>query len=97
MEKIYNNSYKSFKDKVLQLQDSSSFRSDPDFELSPKAHQKIFGSKIKHKNEFKAHFSKHLKHSSFKQALFLDEAIANTTRLIAKATSKLPIKTLLIN
>lgn len=92
MEKIYNDSYKSFKDKVLQLQDSSSFRSDPNFELTPKAHQKIFGSTIKHKNEFKAHFSKHLKHSSFKQALFLDETIANTTRLIAKATSKAAYK-----
>ena len=88
MEHIYKDSFKSFKDKVLQLDEKSSFRSDPNFELTPKAHQKIFGSKIKNKNEFKAHFSKHLKHSSFKQELFLDEKIAQTTHTIAKAISK---------
>ena len=88
MEKIYNESYKSFQDKVLQLQDDSSFRSDPNFELTPKAHKQIFGSKIKNKNEFKAHFSKHLKHNTFKQALFLDETVAQTIQIITKATSK---------
>ncbi len=88
MEHIYKESYKSFKDKVLLLDERSSFRSDPNFELTPQAYQKIFGSKIKSKNEFKAHFSQYLKHSTFKQELFLDEKIANTTHTIAKAISK---------
>ena len=88
MEEIYIESYKSFKDKVLLLDDDSSFRNNSSFELTPKAYQKIFGSKIKNKNEFKAHFSQHLKHSSFKQELFLDDAIAKTTQTISKAISK---------
>lgn len=88
MENIYKETYKSFKDKVLQLDENAAFRSDPNFELTSKAHQKIFGSKIKNKNEFKAHFSKHLKHSTFKQELFLDKTIAETTQTIAKAISK---------
>jgi len=88
MENIYKETYKSFKDNVLQLDENAAFRSDPNFELTSKAHQKIFGSKMKNKNEFKAHFSKHLKHSTFKQELFLDETIAKTTHTIAKATSK---------
>lgn len=88
MEHIYKESFKSFKDKVLLLDENSSFRSDPNFELTPQAYQKIFGSKIKNKNEFKAHFSQHLKHSSFKQELFLDDTIAKTTQTISKAISK---------
>lgn len=88
MENIYKDTFKCFKDKVLKLDENSAFRSDPNFELTSNAHQKIFGSKIKNKNEFKALFSKHLKHSSFKQELFLDEKIANTTHTIAKAVSK---------
>ena len=88
MENIYKDNFKCFKDKVLKLDENSAFRSDPNFELTSNAHQKIFGSKIKNKNEFKTHFSKHLKHSSFKQELFLDEKIANTTHTIAKAISK---------
>lgn len=92
MENIFSDAFKSFKDKVLHLQEMSSFRSDPNFELSPKTHQKIFGTKLKNKNEFKSHFSKHLKHSSFKQALFLDEKIAQTTQTIAKAVSKTEYK-----
>lgn len=94
MENIYQETYRCFKDKILKLDDDTPFRSDPNFELTHKAHQKIFGSKIKNKNEFKAHFSKHLKYRSFKQALFLDEAIANTTKTIAKATSKAEYKTI---
>ena len=92
MEKIFSDSFAVFKDKVLQLQEMSSFRSDPNFELSPKTHQRIFGAKLKNKHEFKAHFSKHLKHHSFKQALFLDETIAQTTQTIAKAVSKTEYK-----
>ncbi len=88
MENIYKDTFKCFKDKVLKLDENSAFRSDPNFELTSKAHQKIFGSKIKNKNEFKANYSKHLKHNSFKQELFLDEKIANTTHTIAKAISK---------
>lgn len=92
MEMIFSDSFRVFKDKVLQLQEMSLFRNDPNFELSPKTHQKIFGAKLKNKHEFKAHFSKHLKHSSFKQALFLDETIAQTTQTIAKAISKTEYK-----
>ena len=92
MEKIFSDSFAVFKNKVLQLQEMSSFRSDPNFELSPKTHQRIFGAKIKNKHEFKAHFSKHLKHHSFKQALFLDEKIEQTTQTIAKAVSKTEYK-----
>jgi len=94
MENIYQETYQCFKEKILKLDDDASFRSDPNFELTHKAHQKIFGTKIKNKNEFKALYSKHLKHGSFKQALFLDEAIANTTKTIAKATSKAEYKTI---
>lgn len=47
MENIYQETYRCFKDKILKLDDDTSFRSDPNFELTPKAHQKIFGSKIK--------------------------------------------------
>lgn len=88
MEKVYKESYQVFKDKVLQLDESSSFNSDPNFELTSKAHQKIFGGTIKNNKEFKAYFSKHLSYKSFKQVLFLDETIAKTTHTIAKATSK---------
>lgn len=88
MEKIYHESYKAFKDKVLEFEDASSFRNDPNFVLSPKSHQKIFGATLKNVKEFKARFSTHLKYTTFKQELFLDDKIAKTTHTIAKAISK---------
>ena len=42
---------------VLKLDERSIFRSDPNFELTSKSHQKIFGGTIKNTKEFKAHFN----------------------------------------
>ena len=89
MENIFTETYHIFKDKVLDLDDDSSFRSDPNFVINPKTHHLLLGSKNKNqKSVFKSRFCKHLKHSTFKQELFLDETIATMTQTLSKAISK---------
>ena len=67
-----------FKDKLVQLEERSGFfDSSADIELTPKAISLLLQSKDKtKKQEFKAHFTKHIKFNSLKKEIFLDERIA---------------------
>ena len=78
MEKILKEELDIFKDKLVQLDERSSFfDSSADIELTSKAISLLLQSKDKTKKlEFKAHFTNHIKFNSLKKEIFLDEKIA---------------------
>lgn len=78
LENILKSELDIFKDKLVKLEERSSFfDSSADIELTPKAISLLIQSKDKTKKlEFKAHFTKHIKHNTFKKEVFLDEKIA---------------------
>jgi len=91
VKRLFNNEYKIFKDKVLELDDESGFFSRPNFVISDKHYFKVIDSKKKRKtkkNEFKSEFITHLRHNSFKNTLYFDDEIKKHTDIISKASEK---------
>lgn len=78
LENILKSELNIFKDKLVILEERSSFfDSSVDVELTPKAISILLQSKDKNKKqEFKSHFTKHIKYNSFKKEIYLDEKIA---------------------
>ena len=78
LEVILKEELPIFKDKLVRLDDRSSlFDSSTDIQLTSKAISILLQSKDKtKKREFKSNFTHHIKYSSFKNEIFLDEKIA---------------------
>jgi AAA+ superfamily predicted ATPase len=78
LESILKSELDIFKDKLVKLEERSGFfDSSAHIELTPKAISLLLQSKDKtKKQEFKAHFTKHIKFNSLKKEIFLDERIA---------------------
>lgn len=78
LESLLKEELDIFKDKLVQLEVRSSFfDSSSDVELTPKAISLLLQSKDKtKKQEFKAQFTKHIKFTTLKKEIFLDEKIA---------------------
>ncbi len=78
LESILKSELDIFKDKLVKLEERSGFfDSSEHIELTPKAISLLLQSKDKtKKQEFKAHFTKHIKFNSLKKEIFLDERIA---------------------
>ncbi|MDN5095796.1 ATP-binding protein [Aliarcobacter butzleri] len=78
LESVLKSELNIFKDKLVQLEERSGFfDSSADIELTSKAIALLLQSKDKtKKQEFKAHFTKHIKFNSLKKEIFLDERIA---------------------
>ena len=78
LESLLKEELDIFKDKLVQLEVRSSFfDSSADVELTPKAISLLLQSKDKtKKQEFKAQFTKHIKFTTLKKEIFLDEKIA---------------------
>ena len=90
MRHLYNKDLGVFKDKLLILDDDSRYINTPDFEITDTYYNKIMTAKTRKmkKEGLQLKYSKHLKHASFKQKLFLDEHISKYTETIAEASSK---------
>ena len=78
LEVILKEELPIFKDKLVRLDDRCSlFDSSTDIQLTSKAISILLQSKDKtKKREFKSNFTKHIKYTSFKNEIFLDEKIA---------------------
>jgi AAA+ superfamily predicted ATPase len=78
LESVLKSELDIFKDKLVQLEERSGFfDSSADIELTSKAISLLLQSKDKtKKQEFKAHFTKHIKFNSLKKEIFLDERTA---------------------
>ena len=78
LESLLKEELDIFKDKLVQLNERHSFfDSSTDIELTPKAIGLLLQSKDKNKKqEFKAQFTKHIKYTTLKKEIFLDEKIA---------------------
>jgi len=76
MKKIFEDSMPVFKEKYLELTDRGfpfGHMSSPDFELTEKAYEKFFESRIKKKKrELKVKFTEHIKHKSINRELYFD-------------------------
>jgi AAA+ superfamily predicted ATPase len=92
MRKIYQDTMPAFRDKTLQLVESGNFFSimtSPDFELTEKAYEKIFESKMKKKNkEFRARFSEHLINEKITRELYFDTDLKIKVDTISSALGK---------
>ena len=92
MKRIYDNSMPVFVDKYLQIVESGGFfgmLSSPDFELTEKAYEKIFESKMKKKKqEFKPKFTEHIKSRSITKELFFDPELQKNVDTISSALGK---------
>ena len=78
LEKVLKEELPIFQDKLVKVDERSSFfDSTTDISLTPKAISILLQSKDKtKKREFKSNFTKHIKYTSFKNEIFLDEKIA---------------------
>ena len=78
LEVILKEELHIFKDKLVRLDERSSlFDSSTDIQLTSKAISILLKSKDKtKKREFKSNFTKHIKYSSLKNEIYLDEKIA---------------------
>ena len=89
LEKILKEELDIFKDKLVQLEVRSTFfDSSSDVELTTKAIALLLQSKDKNKKqEFKAQFTKHIKYTTLKKEIFLDEKIAKDIDQLKNACS----------
>ncbi len=89
LEKILKEELDIFKDKLVQLEERSTFfDSSTDVELTPKAIALLLQSKDKNKKqEFKSQFTKHIKYNTLKKEIFLDEKIAKDIDQLKNACS----------
>ena len=89
LEKILKEELDIFKDKLVQLEVRSTFfDSSSDVELTTKASTLLLQSKDKNKKqEFKAQFTKHIKYTTLKKEIFLDEKIAKDIDQLKNACS----------
>ncbi|RBQ32045.1 hypothetical protein CRU92_04555 [Arcobacter sp. FW59] len=77
LEAILKEDLQIFKDKLIKLDERSSFDSSTDIELTPKALSLLLQTKDKSKKQdFKANFTKHIKYNTLKSEIFLDEKVA---------------------
>ena len=92
MKSIYDNSMPVFIDKYLQIVESGGFFSmvsSPDFELTEKAFEKIFESKMKKKKqEFKPRYTEHIKSRSITKELYFDPELQKNVDTISSALGK---------
>ena len=89
LEKILKEELDIFKDKLVQLEVRSTFfDSSSDVELTTKAIALLLQSKDKNKKqEFKSQFTKHIKYTTLKKEIFLDEKIAKDIDQLKNACS----------
>ena len=89
LEKILKEELDIFKDKLVQLEVRSTFfDSSSDVELTTKAIALLLQSKDKNKKqEFKAQSTKHIKYTTLKKEIFLDEKIAKDIDQLKNACS----------
>ena len=89
LEKILKEELDIFKDKLVQLEERSTFfDSSSDVELTTKAIALLLQSKDKNKKqEFKSQFTKHIKYTTLKKEIFLDEKIAKDIDQLKNACS----------
>jgi len=89
MKKIFEDDLPVFKDKYLELTSRGfpfGHMSSPDFELTEKAYEKIFESRIKKKKrELKVKFTEHIKHKSINRELYFDNDLGVKVDTITKA------------
>ncbi|MGD9707232.1 MAG: hypothetical protein AB7V07_06160, partial [Candidatus Delongbacteria bacterium] len=89
MKKIFEDSMPVFKEKYLELTDRGfpfGHMSSPDFELTEKAYEKIFESRIKKKKrELKVKFTEHIKHKSINRELYFDNDLGAKVDTITNA------------
>ena len=89
LEKILKEELDIFKDKLVQLEVRSTFfDSSSDVELTTKAIALLLQSKDKNKKqEFKSQFTKHIRYTTLKKEIFLDEKIAKDIDQLKNACS----------
>ncbi|MBN2769219.1 MAG: ATP-binding protein [Spirochaetes bacterium] len=89
MKKIYEQNMPIFKDRYLQLVERGpmfGFISSPDFELTEKAYEKIFDSRIKKKKKaLKTKFTDHIKHNKITRELYFDKELGIRVDTISSA------------
>ncbi|MBN2789488.1 MAG: ATP-binding protein [Candidatus Delongbacteria bacterium] len=88
MKKIYSNSLKSFRDKVLILNEDSPYRNRPDFDIVDKYFEKILEGKFKQSPKgFDPKFSELIKYKNIKNELFFDKEIKEHVDTICNAST----------